>query len=75
MTYLDLSTNYISDITPLSCLTNLVTLNLSDNLITDVTPLYGMSNLRELYIGGNPLTDIQISELNAYLPFCTIVFR
>lgn len=75
LTYLDLSSNYISDITPVSGLRNLVTLNLSDNLITNVTPLYGMDSLRELYLGGNPLNDGQIRELNAYLPQCTIVFR
>jgi len=75
MTYLDLSANYISDITPLSCLINLTTLNLSDNLISDVTPLFGMSSLRELYLGGNPLTELQITELNLYLPYCNIVFR
>ena len=75
MTYLDLSSNFISDITPLAGLTGLVTLNLSDNLITDITPLYGLTNLRELYLGGNPLTDLQIANLSAFLPYCTIVFR
>lgn len=75
LTYLDLSANYISDITPISCLYNLTTLNLSDNVITNITPLYSLSNLKELYLGGNPLTDEQIYELNRYLPNCSIVFR
>ncbi|MDO5445025.1 MAG: leucine-rich repeat domain-containing protein [Eubacteriales bacterium] len=75
LTYLDLSANYISDITAISCLRNLVTLNLSDNVITNITPLYGMDSLRELYLGGNPLTDEQIYELNRNLPNCSIVFR
>lgn len=75
LTYLDLSRNYISDITAVASLRNLVFLNLSDNIITDITPLYSMTSLRELYIGGNPLTDQQIYELNAYLPDCEIVFR
>ena len=75
LTYLDLSANYISDITPISCLHNLATLNLSDNVITNITPLYGMESLRELYLGGNPLTDDQIYDLNRHLPNCSIVFR
>lgn len=74
LTYLDLSANFISDITAISCLSNLTTLNLSNNLITNVTPLYGMENLRELYLTGNPLTDAQIFELNSFLPYCSIIF-
>ena len=74
LTYLDLSANFISDITAISCLSNLTTLNLSNNLIKNVTPLYGMENLRELYLTGNPLTDAQIFELNSFLPYCSIIF-
>ena len=74
LTYLDLSYNNITDISPLKALSNLVTLNISNNNITNITALYSMSNLRELNISGNPLTDDQVRELNSWLPNCSIIF-
>lgn len=74
MTYLDLSDNFISDITPVAGLQYLTTLNLSYNQITNVSILYNMVNLRELYLSGNPLTDEQLRELNSHLPYCSIFY-
>ena len=75
ISYLDLSSNRLTDISSLRTLSSIVTLNLSDNNISDVTPLYALSTLRELYIGGNPLSDEAVTELNMCLPNCNIVFR
>ena len=75
LTFLDLGSNRITDISPLTHLSMLDTLNLSDNNITDVSPLFGMSSLRILYIAGNNLTDYDLYELETRLPNCTIISR
>lgn len=75
ITYLDLSSNALTDISSLRVLSSIVTLNLSDNYITDLSPLYNLVTLRELYIGGNPLSDEAVAELNMCLPNCNIIFR
>lgn len=75
ISYLDLSSNQLTDISSLRVLSSIVTLNLSDNWISDVSPLYGLGTLRELYIGGNPLSDEAVAELNMFLPNCNIIFR
>lgn len=72
LTYLDLSDNAISDITPLAALTNLETLILTDNCIASVQALMALTNLRTLYISGNGLTEAQITELELALTNCTI---
>ena len=73
--YLNLSNNYISDVSALSHLINLETLNLSNNSISNVTALYGLTGLRTLYIGGNALTDEQILELERTLTDCEVVLQ
>ena len=50
--------NSISDISPLSNLTNLRWLNLSSNSISDISPLSNLTNLTELYLSSNPISDI-----------------
>ncbi len=50
--------NQISDISPLSNLTNLQWLNLESNQITDIGPLSGLTNLRDLYLRHNQISDI-----------------
>ena len=45
LTELDLSSNQISDITPLQSLTNLTSLGLYDNQISDLKPLQSLINL------------------------------
>ncbi|NES17737.1 MAG: leucine-rich repeat domain-containing protein, partial [Symploca sp. SIO3E6] len=63
-TELDLTGKGITDITPISELTNLEVLNLSYNQITDITPISELTNLKELDLYVNQITDITpISEL------------
>ena len=57
-TDLEIGSNEVHDLTPLSNLTNLVYLDLGWNQITDVHPLVGLVNLRRLWIAGNPLEDL-----------------
>ena len=48
----------ITDISPLSALTNLSFLSLHTNWISDISPLRGLTNLRQLIISENPIEDI-----------------
>ena len=48
----------ISDLSPLTSLTNLRELILFDNNITDITPLAKMTNLRRLILGNNQISDL-----------------
>ena len=74
ITTLDLSNNYLTDISSLMALKNLVTLDLANNQIVDVYPLYALTNLRQLDLRGNPIGQEQIRALNDALPYCTIIF-
>ena len=75
LTDLDLSSNYITDITPLAHLTEIRTLNLSYNSIYDITPLLSLQNLRTLYIMGNSMSEEQIYILEISLPNCNIIWQ
>jgi Leucine-rich repeat (LRR) protein len=57
-TKLYLHGNEISDLTPLSGLTDLTTLSLHDNQITDLSPLAQLTNLTELQLYGNQVKDL-----------------
>jgi hypothetical protein len=57
-TILWLSSNLISDLTPLAVLTNLRNLGLRENQISDLTPLSELRNLRGLSLGNNQITDL-----------------
>ncbi len=59
MTSLWLDVNQISDLTPLSGLTELTTLLLVENQITDASPLVGLVKLKYLNIRGNKLVDLE----------------
>ncbi|MBQ3546811.1 MAG: hypothetical protein IJA34_17775, partial [Lachnospiraceae bacterium] len=50
--------NVISDITPISNLTNLRRLKLDNNQITNIAPLSTLTGITELSIRCNPVTDI-----------------
>jgi len=64
VTVLNLVNNQISDITPLSELTNLSRLVLSHNQIIDTTPLAKLKNLESLSLSFNEINDISpLSEL------------
>ena len=58
------NSNSISDISPLSGLTNLESLYLSRNSISDISALSGLTNLTELELVGNSISDVSaLSEL------------
>jgi Leucine-rich repeat (LRR) protein/chitodextrinase len=58
LTDLNLGTNQISDIGPLSGLANLTDLNLNRNQITDISPLSGLARLDRLSLSINQINDI-----------------
>ena len=55
---LDLSGKKVTDLTPLTGLTNLTNLTLSGNQITDLTPLAGLANLLLLALDHNQIADL-----------------
>ena len=54
---MDLSSNALTDISPLENLTGLTTLNLSGNRITSISPLTTLTGLTTLNLNGNPIAD------------------
>ena len=58
VTVLLLGLNEITDVTPLSTLTDLQMVTLNGNQINDITPLSTLINLQELYLYNNQITDI-----------------
>ena len=53
-----INSNTISDLTPLSGLTQLTLLDLDGNAISDISALSGLANLVVLRVGGNVIRDI-----------------
>ena len=51
--------NQISDITPLSNLTNLYALELNGNQISDISAVSGLDKLGQLYLSRNMISDIE----------------
>lgn len=74
ITSLNLSYNVLTDLTPLSMLTNIESLDLSYNQISSLQPLMGLTSLRSLRLSGNPLTLNDINALCMALPECSVVF-
>lgn len=72
---LDLSSNKLKDITPLSSLSCIETLDISNNQIESVGALLNLKTLRTLYIGGNLLTEDQIETLRESLSSCEIITK
>jgi hypothetical protein len=58
MSWLWLSHNEISDLTPLQGLTGMSWLCLSHNEISDLTPLAGLTNLKVLFLDHNQISDL-----------------
>lgn len=54
---LSVSTNRLTDISPLAALGGLTSLNLSYNSVSDLSALSAAASLRTLYLDGNPITD------------------
>ena len=65
LTWLDLDTNNITDISQLASLTNLQVLNLDSNQLFDIAPLAGLFNLDSLSLFGNQIGDIAPLVTNA----------
>jgi internalin A len=57
--HLDLNSKKISDLRPLSSLTNLRILGLGENQISDIIPLSSLVNLNILYLNLNQIRDIR----------------
>ena len=53
-----INSNDISNLSPLSGLTNLWWISLSRNSISDISPLAGLTNLGILYLNDNSISDI-----------------
>jgi hypothetical protein len=70
---LDLSHNWISDISPLSSLSNLTTLDLSGNRISDISALSSLTNLTTLDLSYNEISDI--SALSSLSNLTTLNLR
>ena len=60
VTYLNLAVNDISDISPLSYLTNLTELNLWGNRVSDVSHIKNLTDLKVLNLWGNRFSDISM---------------
>ena len=52
------NSNSVSDLSPLSGLTQLISLGLSGNAISDISPLSGLTQLISLGLSGNAISDI-----------------
>ena len=52
--------NGISDLTPISGLTQLVNLNIGGigNHVSDLSPIANLTNITHLHLGGNPISDL-----------------
>ena len=58
------NSNEISDLSPLSGLTNLIHLHLGRTLISDLSPLSNLTNLSQLNLFGNVISDVSaLSDL------------
>ncbi|EAD6939924.1 internalin, partial [Listeria monocytogenes] len=58
MNLFNIENNNISDLSPLSGLTNLNLFNIENNNISDLSPLSGLTNLSTLEINGNKISDL-----------------
>ena len=65
MQILDLRSNLINNILPLSGLTNLQELKLNTNQVSDISPLSGITDLWRLWLQENPLN---VDAYNIYIP-------
>ena len=74
ITSLNLSSNGISDLTPLATLTKLETLDLSYNDISSLQALSVLGSLRTLILTGNPLTTDEVEMISRALVGCDVIF-
>jgi hypothetical protein len=65
LTRLDLNSEKISDLQPLSSLTKLINLRLYNNQIRDIEPLAGLNQLTMLYLDENKIDNLKaLSKMN-----------
>ena len=74
ITSLNLSSNMISDLTPLAMLSSIEYLDLSYNQITSLQALMMLNTLRSIRITGNPLSVAEINALCFALPECQVIY-
>ena len=67
LTYLELSGNSITDISPLRGLTNLTWLWFSSSNLSDISALRGLTSLTYMNLSNNNLTDTDISSLSGLI--------
>ena len=72
MQSLSLAIVQVSDILPLSKLTNLRTLDLSDTEVRDIQPLAGLTKLQGLELIAAPVEDLQIEHFKKAHPMCHV---
>lgn len=58
LTQLNISNNFIEDLTPLQSLTNLKTLYAAKNMIVDLSPLEQLTSLYDLNLSGNRIESV-----------------
>lgn len=71
---LSLQDTQVSDLMPLSGLTDLETLSINCTNVTDLSPLANMLSLRELYIGSTGVTDISPLASMTGLRYVSLAF-
>lgn len=71
---LNLGSNGIKDLTPLSKLRAVETLDLSNNNISVLQPLTMLTTLRTLVLIGNPLSTEEVEMIRTALPDCEVIF-
>ena len=75
LTYLEIFTTNVEDLTPLAELTQLEYLNISNIETKDISPLYGLTNLKKMNSTMNPqIPREQITEFQNRLPDCDATF-
>lgn len=72
--FLELQSNEITDLRPLSGLYDLEYLNLVQNFeLNDITPLFGLKKLKKLYLGcTDPVPKMQVEAFRSLMPNCAI---
>lgn len=72
--FLELQSNDITDVSPLSGLYNLEYLNLVQNFdLEDISPLYGLTKLKKLYLGcTDPVPKEQVAHFQECVPNCAV---
>ena len=75
LTYLEIFTTNVEDLSPLAELTQLEYLNISNIETKDISPLYGLTNLKKMNSTMNPqIPKEQIAEFKSRLPDCSATF-